>query len=153
MKKKSRIVTIVSRLINFKSWLDWERVKTYTLYLLNGIKRLVIVQKKQEESFRTQQFSKVQADLQLSNEELKARQQGLLRLCMVMLMVAVLLLGYAIYHLYYFALEAFVISLTVGCIALVLAFRYHFWYFQIKERKLGCTIGEWYRYGIRGKKT
>ena len=37
-------------------------------------------------------------------------------------------------------------------IALVLAFRYHFWYFQMKQHKLGCTFNEWYRQGLLGEK-
>jgi len=37
-------------------------------------------------------------------------------------------------------------SLLVLCFCLFIAalcFRYHFWWFQVKKRKLGCTFEEW----------
>lgn len=52
MKKQSRIVRLVSRIINVRRWFDWERMKAFTMYLGNGFKRLFVPQKKVEgESF------------------------------------------------------------------------------------------------------
>jgi intracellular multiplication protein IcmV len=55
------------------------------------------------------------------------------------------------YQLFYGSYQAAIVSFIILWIALVLAFRYHFWYFQIKNRKLGCTVYEWYR-GLLGDK-
>jgi intracellular multiplication protein IcmV len=50
------------------------------------------------------------------------------------------------------SIKAFIVSLVVTLIALILAYRYHFWYFQMKQRKLGCTFSEWYKQGLFGEK-
>ena len=69
-----------------------------------------------------------------------------------MLLSACLIFVYAGYQFFYGSIKAFIVSLVVMLIALVLAFRYHFWYFQIKQRKLGCTFNEWYRRINRGER-
>ncbi|KTD14650.1 intracellular multiplication protein IcmV [Legionella gratiana] len=151
MKKHhhSRIVTLFSRIFKIRSWFDWERMKAITVSLGNGIKHLFVPHQniETEESFTdaTKKFG-------LSDERLLAQQKALFRLSMLMMLAAVLILCYAGYQLYLGSLKAFFVSLVVMSIALVLAFRYHFWYFQIKQRKLGCTFSEWYRQGLLGEK-
>ena len=39
----------------------------------------------------------------------------------------------------------FITSFGFSTVCLVFAFRYHFWLYQLKRRKLGCTFQEWYR--------
>ncbi len=52
-----------------------------------------------------------------------------------MLLIAALIFVYALYHFYAGTFKAAFVSLTVMMVALALAFRYHFWYFQIKSRQ------------------
>ncbi|WP_115703507.1 type IVB secretion system protein IcmV [Legionella sainthelensi] len=151
MKKhhRSRIGTLFSQIFKIRIWFDWERIKAITVSLGNGIKHLFVPHQniETEESFTdaTMKFG-------LSDEILLSKQKALFRLSMFMMLLAVLILGYAGYQLYSGSIKAFVVSLVVTLIALVLAFRYHFWYFQIKNRKLGCTFNEWYRRGLLGEK-
>lgn len=148
MKKQSRLLTMLKNIINIRYWLDFERIKTFTLYLLTGIKNMFVPQPRTS----GEDFSEAVKTLHLSPEDLEARKKGLYRLSLIMMTLALGLLGYGLYHLYYGAWRATLLSLVVFLIALVLAFRYHFWYFQIKQRKLGCTIREWFRQGILGDK-
>jgi len=39
--------------------------------------------------------------------------------------------------------SGFLIGLAVAGLFASQAFRYHFWYFQIQQRKLGCTLEDW----------
>ena len=150
MKKKSgtRIGNIFKRIINIRKWSDWDRMKAFTLYLLNGFKRLFVTQKEVE----VESFDSAVNKLKLSDADLVIKQNALLRLSIVMLAAAFMIFIYSGYQLFYGSFKAVIVSLVVMLIALVLAFRYHFWYFQIKHRKLGCTITEWYRQGILGEK-
>lgn len=150
MKKKSgsRIVRVLSRIFQVRTWFDWERVKGFTLYLGNGIKRLFIPQ----QVTKVESFDAAMTRLRISNADLLLKQKALFRLSMVMVCAASLILIYAGYHLYHGAYKATIISLVVMLIALVLAFRYHFWYFQIKQRKLGCSFQEWFQHGLMGEK-
>lgn len=150
MKKRSgsRTKNVLMRIFNVKTWGDWDRMKSFTLYLTRGFKKFFIPQKNEV----SESFEAAKIRLNLSDKDLMAREKGLFRLSLLMVGAAILLFIYAIYHLFTGNYLAFILSLVVMAIALVLAFRYHFWYFQIKSRKLGCTINEWFRQGIMGDK-
>lgn len=153
-KSKSRIVNVFNTVFNVRSWTDFDRLRAFTLYLSQGIRAFLIPQKKQlspKES--STNFATAIAHLKLNEDELFARQRGLYRLSVIMCVVAMMFFSYALYHLVFGGFKAVIVSLVLMFIALVLAFRYHFWYFQIKERKLGCTFREWYRQGFLGKKS
>lgn len=150
MKKKSgsRIVRVITRIINVRKWVDWDRVKSFTLYLVNGVKRLFVPQ----EPTHVEAFDEAVKKLKLNEADLIIKQKALFRLSVIMVIAAFMLLIYMGYQLFYGSWKATIISLVVVMIALVLAFRYHFWYYQIKQRKLGCTVKEWYRQGLLGEK-
>lgn len=150
MKKKpgSRIVRVFTRIINVRKWFDWERMKAFTMYLVNGIKRLFVPQN----PTHVESFDEAAKKLKLNETDLLLKQNALFRLSIIMLIAAFIIFGYMGYQLFYGTFKATIISLVVVLIALVLAFRYHFWYYQIKHRKLGCTIKEWYRQGLLGEK-
>ncbi|STY28128.1 intracellular multiplication protein IcmV [Legionella wadsworthii] len=152
MKKRSRIVNLITRIINVRRWFDWERMRAFTLYLVNGFKRLFLPQEKVEGETPTESFSEAAELLHLSDENIIAKQKALFRLSIIMVLAALLIFAYAVYQLFYGSIRAFLVSLVVTFIALVLAFRYHFWYYQIKNRRLGCTFNEWYRQGLLGGK-
>jgi len=40
-----------------------------------------------------------------------------------------------------------VVALTLY--VLTQAFRYHFWLFQLRNRKLGCTLSEWWNARVK----
>lgn len=150
MKKKSgsRVVGIFKRIINIRSWSDWDRMSAFTSYIANGFKRLFVPKKHVE----GESFTNAVSRLKLSDGDLLIKQIALLRLSIVMVVFAFMILFYAGYQLFYGSLKATLISLVVTMIALILAFRYHFWYYQIKQRKLGCTFKEWFRHGLLGEK-
>lgn len=150
MKKKSesRIVLVFRRIFNVRSWSDWDRLKSFTAYIGSGVKRLFVPMKETE----VDSFDEALQKFHVSEDDLTTKQKALFRLCLIMLGMAFLIFIYAGYHLFYGTYKAAIISYVVMMIALALAFRYHFWYFQMKTRRLGCTFGQWWRQGIMGEK-
>ena len=150
MKKKpmSRTTGLIKTLFNVRSWADWDRMKAFTLYLLNGTKQYLVPQKTVDK----ESFKEAKKRLNLTDADLLARQKGLLRVSLIMVFFAFSLFVYAIYHFIYLQFLGGILSLVVMCIALVMAFRYHFWYFQFKENKLGCTTQEWFKYLMGDKR-
>ena len=148
-KSNSKIATTIARIFNFSRWFDWERTKSSTLYLTDGIKKFLIPQK----HTATESFKAAQKRLELTDSDIIKRQEGLLRLCILMLLFSFSMFFYTIYLLYYFQIKAFIVSFVVMMLGLTLAFRYHFWYFQMKTRKLGCSFKEWYQQALRGRKS
>lgn len=145
--RRSRVGNLFSQIFKIGFWFDWERMKAITVSLGRGIKHLFVPHQNIEIN---ETFTDATTKFELSDEVLLSKQKALYRLSMFMVLLAVLILSYAGYQLYYGSTKAFFLSLVVTLIALVLAFRYHFWYFQIKRRKLGCTFNEWYRQGLLG---
>lgn len=152
--KFSRITHVFKSIFNVRAWLDYDRVRAFSLYLFNGIKKLFVPQPmiKSDSDEGNKLFAEKAANLHLSQEDLNDRAKGLYRLAILMCSIATCIFIYGIYNLFYARYSAVIVSFTVMLVALVLAFRYHFWYFQIKQRKLGCSIKEWYRQSFLGDK-
>lgn len=148
-EKSSTIVNVFNRIINIRAWFDIERVKAGTVYLLDGMKKLFIPQSRTS----GESFEAAIAKLQLTEADLEIKKTALRRLSLLMVIVAGLIFIYACYNFIVGHFVAGGLSIIVMLIALVLGFRYHFWYFQIRQRKLGCTFYEWYTYGLRGKRS
>ena len=147
---KSRTRKVITSIFNVRGWLDYDRIRAFTSYLGTGIKKMTVPQKPTAKNKR-QSFSDMAIKMGLTKEQLQARGKGLYRLSLLMSAIGLCLFGYCIYHLFYASFKAAIVSFVVSLIAEVLAFRYHFWYFQIKEHKLGCTFKEWYQQGLLGK--
>ena len=152
MKKQSdsRILNVLKNIFNVRSWVDYDRMRAFTLYLGGGFKKMFIPQPVKKSN--TESFKKAVAMQKLTESDILARQKGLYRLSILMCVFAASIFGYSIYQMLYGSLRAMIVSHVLTLIALVLAFRYHFWYYQIKERKLGCTFREWYKHGLLGRK-
>ena len=144
----SRVGRVFKGIFNVRLWIDWDRTKAYLLYIFFGIKKYFVPQTSTSE----ESFLAAKKKLEISDEMLLKQQNSLLRLSLLMLGFAVLMLIYVVYQLIQHSFFGVVVSLIVMCLALVFAFRYHFWYFQVKTRKLGCTLTEWFRHGLMGDK-
>ena len=150
MKKKSRskIRTFLKNIFKIRYWSDWTRIKTFMTYLANGVKSLFVLQKPKN----SESFEQAKKRLNLTDKALLERQYGLLRVSIILVVFAFLMLIYSLYLLFSLHIMSGLLSLVVMSLALILAFRYHFWYFQIRNCKLGCSIKEWYRQGLLGYK-
>lgn len=147
-EKDSAIVNLINRIINVRAWFDFARVKAGTLYLINGIKKMFVPQK----TMPAETFEEVVTKLKLTNADLEIKQRALWRLSLLMVVIASVVFIYACYNFIFGHFAAGALSMIVTSIALVLGFRYNFWYYQIKQRKLGCTFSEWYK-DLRGKRS
>ena len=139
-KSESRSKRLVKRLFNVRGWVDFDRVRTGGQWIISAASTYFIPQQARV----TESFDEAKRRLNLTDKDLHQRQVGLLRLSLIMLGAGLLVFCYAIYNLFYAHYTSVLLSLVVTGLALVLAFRYHFWYFQIKQHKLGCTLPEWF---------
>lgn len=148
MEKKFGFRTrrIFNNIFRFRYWADWDRTKSSIAYLFNGFKRFFIPVDIQGGL----NFVEAKNRFNLSDTELHAKQKGLQRLSFLMLFIALSVIGYMLYLLIIASYQAALIALVVVTFALVLSFRYSFWAFQIKQRKLGCTVEEWYQALFKG---
>lgn len=153
MQKRQRrsFLEVVTGFFNFRMWMGADGLKSFWQFIVTTAKRLFVPNShKMTESDET--FAAAQARLGLSEEALVSREKALHRMAVLLFSIAVLLFFYAIFQLIYGSFHGFFLTVALVGLACVIGFRYHFWSFQIKERKLGCSLREWYRYGLRGEK-
>lgn len=131
-----------------RAWSDWDRMRSFTFYLTNGIRRFLAP----STATKGESFEEAIKRMNIDEQTLEQRKNALFRLSVLMLLVAGFVFVYMWYQLFFGTYIAAIVSLVVTMIGLVLAFRYHFWYFQMKTRKLGCSIDEWFRQGLMGEK-
>ena len=150
MKKKSRSSAsqYFRRKINLRQWSDFDRLKAGSQYLQQSFYKYFVPEKHKN----NETFEAAKKRLKLTEKDLLTRQNGLLRVSRLMFLFACGLFIYALIRAYLGHLSSMFVSLMVSALALTMAFRYHFWYFQIKHRKLGCSLREWFQQGIRGEK-
>lgn len=150
MKKKSGSASyrVLSRIFAIKEWFDWARLKSFNIAFKTTLLNLLVLKK----NTHSESFNTAVKKLDLTDEDLLLKQKSLLNLSRLMLFVALVILLYTGYQLFYGSYSAAIVSFIIMLLAVTFAFRYHFWYFQIKQKKLGCTFHEWFRQGLLGEK-
>jgi intracellular multiplication protein IcmV len=133
------IVSGIKNMFNISTWIGTKQIKEQTHALQDLAKTLVTPEKpKYFES-----FEEALRRLNLTEEDLAKRTQEFKRLITWFSLITFFLLLYFVYLLFEHAWFA-----SMGCLGIMLVmigqiFRYHFWLYQIRERKLGCSFREW----------
>ena len=138
-KPASRVYTTFSKILRIRILLDVDRNKNFFMYMMQSLKKMV----SPHETDVPETFQQAVVRLNLTDESLRKQKASLLGLCFLMCFFGLCVFIYAIYLLFLGKWLASLISLVVMSLSYVLAFRYHFWYFQITQKKLGCTFKEW----------
>lgn len=147
-QSKSSTKSVLARVFNVREWSDWNRVRAGGKSIEGAAKDLFVLKTTQV----VETFDEAQRRMKLTDENLAERARALFNWSVLMLFFSVLLLVYALYHFVYGSFHAGILVLALVCLAISLSFRYSFWYFQIKNRKLGCSFQEWFQYTFKGKK-
>jgi len=92
---------------------------------------------------RSESFAQAAERFGLTEQDILIRQRSFLRLTLTFAGMSLLAFCYALYLFWHGTFWAGMVGFVVGLVGLGYAFRYHFWFFQVKHRKLGCTIREW----------
>lgn len=86
------------------------------------------------------------AKIGIDEAQVQQAKESFKRMVVVFLSLALVVIFYIIYAILRGYFLTAVISVGVLAVCLAQAFKYHFWYFQIVERRLGCTVSEWWQY-------
>lgn len=138
-----------SRFFNIKQWIGSENLTTPLPYLKNVINQAFELPAETKEK---EDFSKLVEKLGLTEEQIRKKKKAFLRLCTIFIVLACLVMTYAVFHVAAGHYRAFFPTLVLFFVCLAFAFRYHFWYMQIKMQKLGCSFQEWCNYVLPGRK-
>ena len=125
---------------NPREWLGYDSLKNQTQTIRSFVKNAATVRKPE----RTETFDEALQRLDLKEADLRVTAKKYLRYAFLFLSLAILDFIYGLYLIFHHgAFLGLVLALAICILLLAQAFRYHFWFFQIQNRKLGCTFDEW----------
>lgn len=140
----------VQKRINPRAWSGYDYIKDSTSSALQGARRLFFPSPM--ESGYSYTFDEAVELYNVTPEKLRKKCLGFLRLTVLAIFLSILMFIYAITELIFGHFLSFFPSFVVSLLCLAIAFKYHFWYFQIKTKKLGCSVHEWLEYILPSKK-
>ncbi len=138
----------IKRTFNVHAWMDVDRL---WLFVQHGYHMLRIWFVPQAPKHNHTSFDQALVRQGITEADLKVKQKALWRLSLFMLGMASLFLLYAIYLGAIGHGMSCLVSIILMMVAAAFAFRYHFWMFQITQRRLGCSGWDWIKYVILGK--
>ncbi len=135
--------------INVPAWMGWDIIKASSRYVFNLGKGLFVPQRAET----PETFQEALARLNLTEADLKVRRTEFTRLFLVYAAMGVAITLYSFFLFYNLHFMGGLLAIAIASLAFALAFRYHFWIFQIKQRKLGCSVQEWWHSKIDSSET
>src|SRR5262249_2762345 len=141
--------------VNFPLWMGWKQIISSSQALKDLAKAVFRVKAENAEENQPvkETFEQAVVRLNLNAEELAQRQKQFLKLAMLYSGLGLGLLTYAIYLFIttHFFLAS-IVTVILSMLMFTYAYRQHFWYFQIKSRKLGRTFKDWVAFALKGTK-
>ena len=127
---------------NPREWIGFDLLKDQSKTIWSFFRSVTVPMQPE----RTESFKEAMARLNVSEQDLEPLAKRFFLYALFFLGLTILNAIYGFYLLlHHHAFLGLVLAIAVCGLLLAQAFKYHFWYFQIKNRKLGCTIGEWRR--------
>ncbi|OGT60087.1 MAG: hypothetical protein A3F14_06485 [Gammaproteobacteria bacterium RIFCSPHIGHO2_12_FULL_43_28] len=125
---------------NPKGWIDYEALKYQNRTILTILKDLFTPATPTHQ----ETFEEAIARFGLKEEEIEDALKTYRAYAFLFLMLGILAFIYAFYLLFrYTSFSGWLLSLAVTGLFCAQSFKYDFWAFQIKRRKLGATFSEW----------
>ena len=146
-KEKSQTRRLLRTIFNPKVWMDLDQVKHSTNYITNGTKKLFTMKEKVSVG---EGFDATMKRLGIDNAGIEKQKKSLFRLSLLMVFLSFCVFSYSMTLIYSGSFHSAAASLVIFLVILALAFRYHFWYYQLKVRRLGCGLTEWFMSGLLG---
>jgi intracellular multiplication protein IcmV len=135
---------------NPKGWLGFDTLKESSQGF-TGIMRGVFGQRPPAAEGEPETFNEAMTRLGLTEEDIHRLQFTYFSYALLFFLMALGVIAYTIWLLIHLYLYSFIIGVAIVGLLLAQTFRFHFLYFQIKHRKLGCTFEEWKSGKIQNK--
>lgn len=146
-KFKKRLASFGKRFVN----LDWAN-KDFIEKILQDIIDVIYSIFSVKKSSRHETFLEAKQRLQLTDADIQKKYKTCLFLAYFFYVSSVLVLCYTIVCILNGNILQGIGMTGVFMALLGFTFKYHFWYFQLKTKRLGLSLGEWWQYAILDKR-
>jgi intracellular multiplication protein IcmV len=138
---KTKMRHRLKRFVDVSAWLGTDEIKRNTGNLKRLAKMLFTVQKPEIQ----ETFAEAIKRHKMTEQDIELKQKHYLITSLLCFVVCLLIMGYTI-HLFIVAhYMSFAMSAMVCLLSFAFFFKEHFWYTQIKHRRLGFTFFEWFK--------
>lgn len=121
-------------------WLDLDTLKNQNRTIFQTIKNIFSVNK----PLREETFEEAVERLQLTEEDIQYSFKTYKQYAIWFSVLGLLVFLYAFYLIFrYSSITGWLLGIATSALLFSQAFKYDFWAFQIKSRKLGKTFDEW----------
>jgi intracellular multiplication protein IcmV len=140
----------VKKAFNVSKWADVDNVKKDTK-TLGQLFKDTFAKPHTENLPYDETFESAVERLGLTEQDLIAKQKNFFSNAMAFLVMALLIIGYMLFLLFNGHIAAGLFCILLAGLALVNFYRFHFWYIQIKYRKLGLSFKQWLALALSGE--
>lgn len=135
-----------------KTLSDWMglSVTAGVFLLMKDIFVSVFMPWKKEAPGPVESFEEAMARMKLSEADIAQRKKMFIQQTLVYFGLGLGVIIYGVILAFDHAITGMFMCFVVSFVAFANAFRAHFWYFQTKQRRLGCTLQEWLNAGLGG---
>jgi len=88
--------------------------------------------------------------LNLNEDDIQDRKKMFTQQAIMYLVASLAVMAYGVYLAFQQFVGGLVLAFMVAALCLSYAFRSHFWLFQLKQKKLGCTFKEYWDSSLKG---
>lgn len=141
-KRSTRFGRFIKKRFDYKRWIALDEIKRSTSNIASMFTSLLTIQTPR----RVETFEEAKKRLKLDDRAIEQRCQYLANRANVYLLMAFAVLAYALYLIVYCdVLAGGICTMLLIGPALALAFRDKFWVYQLRRRRLGCSVEDWFR--------
>lgn len=126
--------------INPKGWLSYDEVKNNAKTVFGLFRRFFTPIKTEQ---RSETYEQALVRFGLNEQQAEAKKKKFLYSAIVYLIFGILFLAYFLYLLYHAKFLASFMAFILMVLMVLSFYREHFWYMQMKKKKLGCGFGDW----------
>jgi intracellular multiplication protein IcmV len=137
-----RDVLKVSRktFVNPSAWLGVDGIKS----TFSAVVALVIGVFRRPEVGEPETFEEAMQRREVTEDDIKSMITNYLTYAYLFVCCGVATVVFAFYLLFFhFTLSGWLLAMASSALFFAQAFKFHFWAFQLQQRKLGCTFAEW----------
>jgi len=148
-----RAKRLVKSFFDVQSWLHLGELKNQWAYLKTLWQSLFTLPAERIDNADTRKNFQIALELNnLQEVDIARRVAEFRRLVAIFVVAGMGVWAYAIHLFVNHAFLSGILCLCIGAVMFAQGFRYHFWLFQIHERRLGCTFKDWLNRGFLGGK-
>ncbi|MFM8454670.1 MAG: hypothetical protein ACKOAD_06940 [Gammaproteobacteria bacterium] len=125
-----------------KQWFLVEDIKKHGQEVYQAGRELLKTQQAQ----RNESFEEALMRLEISEQQLNDMLMVFRNFFIFYFLFSLALFSYGMWLAFNANMPGFFMSLASCFLSASFAFRYHFWLFQLKQRKLGCNLKDWWNY-------